>query len=203
MNMEWTKIIENFAKESNIDLLALEHDIICYQVSIDNAKTFLKFVQSNKSLRFVILTDLFAADFPEREKRFEIIYNLLSLQLNKRLLIKIILSENENAESVESVFQAAQWYEREIFDMYGINFNGSSDLRRILTDYGFVGHPLRKDFPLTGHLEVRYDEALETVIYEPVKLPQEFRVFDFLSPWHGPDNCLPGDEKAIKQEQKI
>ena len=202
--MEWINIIENFAKEQNIPLEPVViKEIPCYVTSLAQVKALLGFLQSSKILRFTMLTDLFAADFLEREKRFEVVYNLLSLQLNKRLVIKIAVAQREQPESVEDIFPAAQWYEREIFDMYGIEFLGSSDLRRILTDYEFTGHPLRKDFPLTGHVEVRYDHDSEKIIYEPVQLEQEFRHFDFASPWHGPDNCLPGDEKATKQDQKL
>lgn len=156
----------------------------------------LKTLRDGKDLRFTMLTDLFAADFPERNKRFEIVYNLLSLKLNKRVVIKI--QTEHLAPSVAEVFSAATWYEREVFDMFGVTFEGCPDMRRILTDYGFVGHPLRKDFPVTGHVQVRYDEELEKVIYEPVSLDQEFRDFDFVSPWKGSQYVLPGDEKATK-----
>jgi NADH-quinone oxidoreductase subunit C len=161
----------------------------------------LEFLKHHKELRFTVLTDLFAADFPERDKRFEVVYSLLSLKLNKRVLLKIDVAEDDPVHSITSIYSAACWYEREIFDMFGIEFKDAPDLRRILTDYGFKGHPLRKDFPLTGHVQVRYDETLEKVIYEPVLLEQEFRNFDFTSPWHGSrENILPGDEKATKQE---
>jgi len=153
-------------------------------------------LRDDKTLRFTILTDLFAADFPDRSERFEVVYNLLSLKLNKRLVIKI--HTKESAPSVASLFSTATWYEREAFDMFGIIFDGCPDMRRILTDYGFVGHPLRKDFPVTGHVQVRYDETLEKVIYEPVILDQEFRNFDFVSPWKGSEYVLPGDEKATQ-----
>lgn len=156
----------------------------------------LKTLRDDRDLRFTMLTDLFAADFPERSKRFEIVYNLLSLKLNKRLVIKVLTEAS--APSVAGVFSAATWYEREVFDMFGVTFDGCPDMRRILTDYGFVGHPLRKDFPVTGHVQVRYDETLEKVIYEPVSLDQEFRNFDFVSPWKGSQYVLPGDEKATK-----
>ena len=165
--------------------------------TLDIEKTLTK-LKTDKSLRFTILTDLFAADFPGRAKRFEIVYNLLSLENNQRIIIKTHLDDGEEISTVAGIFSAANWYEREIFDMFGVQFTGSHDLRRILTDYGFVGHPLRKDFPVTGHLQVKYDEELQKVVYEPVSLDQDFREFDFMSPWQTPTYILPGDEKATK-----
>ena len=159
----------------------------------------ISFVKKEQSLRFTILTDLFATDFLGDKKRFELSYSLLSLKLNKRLVLKVRLAEEESIQSICKIYSAACWYEREVFDMYGIIFDNAKDLRRILTDYGFKGHPLRKDFPLTGYVEVRYDEKLKEVIYESVTLDQEFRNFDFVSPWQGPNKgVLPGDEKATK-----
>ena len=177
-------------------------DILSITIAPQNiAKTLLKF-KTDKQLRFTILTDLFAADFPNREKRFEIVYNLLSLENNKRIIIKTHLDDGEEIHTASSIFSAATWYEREVFDMFGVTFTGSPDMRRILTDYGFVGHPLRKDFPVTGHVQVKYDETLQKVVYESVSLDQDFREFDFMSPWQGPNyvlpNVLPGDEKATK-----
>jgi NADH-quinone oxidoreductase subunit C len=162
----------------------------------DDIIPFLKFLQDSTNLRFTVLTDLFGADFPDRQKRFEIVYNLLSLEYNERFIVKLHAAVDEEVPSVTEVFKAAGWYEREAFDMYGVVFSGSPDLRRILTDYGFVGHPLRKDFPLTGHLQVKYDETLQKVVYVPVSLDQDYRNFDFISPWQGPNYILPGDEKA-------
>lgn len=165
-----------------------------------------KKLRDSAKLRFTILTDLFAADFPERLHRFEIVYNLLSLKLNERLVIKCEVHENEDMPTLTSVFRAADWYEREIFDLFGVEFKAHPDMRRILTDYGFSGHPLRKDFPVTGYVQVKYDEASQKVINEPVNLQQAYRSFDFLSPWQGPDYVLPGDEKAgpvkNKEERK-
>ena len=177
-------------------------DILSITIEPQNiAKTLLK-LKTDKQLRFTILTDLFAADFPNREKRFEIVYNLLSLENNKRIIIKTHLDDGEEIHTASSIFSAATWYEREVFDMFGVTFTGSPDMRRILTDYGFVGHPLRKDFPVTGHVQVKYDETLQKVVYESVSLDQDFREFDFMSPWQGPNyvlpNVLPGDEKATK-----
>ncbi len=147
---------------------------------------FLKHLKENTKLRFTILTDLFAADFPDRLHRFEIVYNLLSLENNVRIIVKTDASEKENVPSATRIFSAADWYEREIFDLFGVVFSGHNDLRRILTDYGFSGHPLRKDFPVSGYVQVRYDEKFERVINEPVKLQQSYRDFDFASPWLGP-----------------
>jgi NADH-quinone oxidoreductase subunit C len=148
------------------------------------------------ALRFVSFIDLCGADYPGREKRFDVVYHLLSPYKNRRIRIKIETDEVTPVPSIIDVFPAANWFEREAYDLYGILFSGHPDLRRILTDYGFEGHPLRKDFPLTGFVEVRYDEEQGRVVNEPVKLQQEFRNFDFLSPWEGTDYVLPGDEKA-------
>ncbi len=168
-------------------------------------------LRDNANYRFIQLIDLCACDYPERERRFDVVYHLLSLKLNGRVRIKVMTDEDTPVPSVVSVFPNADWYEREAFDMYGVFFDGHPDLRRILTDYGFHGHPLRKDFPMTGYVEVRYDEALKRVVYEPVKLPQEFRNFDFLSPWEGDHMnkpgtgytyVLPGDEKGDTPDVK-
>lgn len=146
---------------------------------------------------FEQLMDVTAVDYPEREERFEVVYILLSLKRNQRVKVKVSTDEDTPVASAISVYSAANWYERETWDMYGVFFDGHPDLRRILTDYGFEGHPFRKDFPLTGYVEVRYDEDQKRVVYEPVKLTQDFRSFDFLSPWEGMTNVmLPGDEKA-------
>lgn len=198
--MEFLDVIEKFLKKKNIEYSSLlVSGFSGYKIFSKDLVTFVQFLKKDKELRFTILTDLFATDFLNREKRFEIVYSLLSLELNQRILIKIELIEGELIDSLTSVYSAACWYEREVFDMFGIEFKNSPDLRRILTDYGFKGHPLRKDFPLTGHVQVIYDEKLEKVIYEPVLLEQEFRNFDFVSPWQGPgEYILPGDEKATK-----
>ena len=138
----------------------------------------------------------FGVDWPDREKRFDVVYNLLSLIHNRRIRIKVRTNEDEPVPSVTGVFASAGWFEREAWDLYGILFSGHPDLRRILTDYGFEGHPFRKDFPLTGYHELRYSEEEKRVVYEPVKLAQDFRSFDFMSPWEGAEYILPGDEKA-------
>ena len=157
----------------------------------------LAFLQSDANCQFKVLVDITAVDYPEREKRFEVVYNLLSVKWNRRVRVKLSVDEDTPVPSAVQLFAAAGWHERETFDMYGVFFSGNPDLRRILTDYGFDGHPLRKDFPLTGYVEMRYDEEQKRVIYEPVELRQEFRHFDFLSPWEGPEKyVLPGDEKA-------
>jgi NADH-quinone oxidoreductase subunit C len=145
---------------------------------------------------FINFIDLCGADYPAREKRFDVVYHLLSPRHNRRVRVKVQADETTPVPSIIDVFPAANWFEREAYDFYGMVFSGHPDLRRILTDYGFEGHPLRKDFPLTGFVEVRYDDAEKRVVYEPVQLVQEFRNFDFLSPWEGMDHVLPGDEKA-------
>lgn len=156
----------------------------------------LKRLRDDPRLAFTQLIGLCGADYPGRVKRFDVVYHLLSMTQNLRLRIKVATDEMTPVPSAFEVFPAASWYERETYDMYGVLFTGHPDMRRILTDYGFDGHPLRKDFPLSGFVEVRYDDALKRVVYEPVKLSQEFRSFDFLSPWEGTDYVLPGDEKA-------
>ena len=156
----------------------------------------LKFLRDDTMCKFVQLIDLCGVDYPARAKRFDVVYHLLSMHNNQRVRVKIEAGEEDAVPSVRGVFPCADWFEREAFDMYGILFAEHTDLRRILTDYGFEGHPLRKDFPLTGHVEVRYDDQQKRVVYEPVKLVQEFRNFDYLSPWEGAQYVLPGDEKA-------
>ena len=158
----------------------------------------LTFLRDHPDFRFHQLIDLCGVDYPQRERRFDVVYHLLSLVKNHRLRLKVQTDEDTAVPSITTIFPAADWFEREAFDMYGIFFEGHPDLRRILTDYGFHGHPLRKDFPMTGYVEVRYDDELKRVVYEPVKIT-EFRAFDFLSPWEGAKYALPGDEKAEKR----
>jgi NADH-quinone oxidoreductase subunit C len=165
-------------------------------VSAGRIVEVLRFLKDDSRFRFLQLVDICGVDYPQRLPRFDVVYHLLSLHLNQRVRVRIRTDEATAVPSVIGVFLAANWFEREAFDMYGILFSGHPDLRRLLTDYGFDGHPLRKDFPLTGHVEVRYDEVEKRVVYEPVKLMQEFRAFDFLSPWEGAKYILPGDEKA-------
>jgi NADH-quinone oxidoreductase subunit C len=159
----------------------------------------LSFLRDDPECRFKLLMDICGVDYPEREQRFEVVYHLLSLHHNQRVRLKLETDEETPVPSATRVYPAAGWFEREAWDLYGIFFADHPDLRRILTDYGFEGHPLRKDFPLTGHVELRYDDEQKRVVYEPVSLTQEFRRFDFLSPWEGTDYKLPGDEKAEDQ----
>ena len=156
----------------------------------------LSFLRDDAECGFICFIDICGVDYPQREKRFDVVYHLLAPYKNRRIRVKVGTDEDTAVPSSISVFPAANWFEREAFDLYGILFSGHPDLRRILTDYGFSGHPLRKDFPLTGYVEVRWDDEVKRVVYEPVKLTQEFRAFDYLSPWEGPDYALPGDEKA-------
>ncbi|MFO1123251.1 MAG: NADH-quinone oxidoreductase subunit C [Hyphomicrobiales bacterium] len=156
----------------------------------------LTFLRDDPECQFVCFTDICGADYPDRERRFDVVYHLLSPYKNRRIRVKLETDEETPVPTAIPVFPAANWFERETFDLYGVLFADHPDLRRILTDYGFAGHPLRKDFPLTGLVEVRYDDEAKRVVYEPVKLVQEFRSFDYLSPWEGTDYALPGDEKA-------
>ncbi len=156
----------------------------------------LRFLRDDPECAFFSFIDICGADYPGRAQRFEVVYHLMSPVQNTRIRVKLRTDEDSTVPSVTSVFPGADWFEREAYDLYGILFTGHPDLRRILTDYGFEGHPLRKDFPTTGFVEVRYDDEVKRVVYEPVELRQEFRNFDFLSPWEGTDYVLPGDEKA-------
>jgi NADH-quinone oxidoreductase subunit C len=160
------------------------------------------FLRDDPGCRFVCFIDITAVDWPSRQKRFDVIYHFLSPYINQRIRVKAELGEDETIASIIGVFRGADWFEREAYDLYGILFTGHPDMRRILTDYGFEGHPLRKDFPLTGFVEVRYDDEQKRVVYDKVRLAQEFRNFDFLSPWEGTDYILPGDEKAGTQAVK-
>ena len=169
------------------------------QAKRDDIVRVLTYLRDNVNCQFKQLVDLCGVDYPEREERFEVVYNLLSMTLNRRIRVKV-RTGGEPVPSVVGVFTTAGWFERECWDLYGVPFDGNPDLRRILTDYGFEGHPLRKDFPLSGFVEMRYDDEKKRVVYEPVKLTQEFRSFDFLSPWEGQPTQLPGDEKAEKNE---
>ena len=193
------KIINN---EFNSELSFFNNDkylgIYCKN---ENLHQLISFLKNNNKLKFNQLTEVTAIDFPSRELRFDIVYLFLSLSLNIRIMLKISINENEAVESITNLFKSANWYERECYDLFGIKFTNHPDLRRIMTDYNFEGHPLRKDFPLTGHTEVRYDDLEKKVLYEPVKLQQEFRNFDFASPWEGLPNELIGDDKAIEEDK--
>jgi NADH-quinone oxidoreductase subunit C len=181
-----------------VDILLDELAIVVRREAIVRALTFLR---DDVNCQFKQLMDVCAVDYPNRPERFEVVYNLLSLNHNRRIRVKVTTDERSAVPTVTGVFSSAGWWEREAYDLYGIWFRDHPDLRRILTDYGFEGHPLRKDFPLTGYVEVRYDDEQKRIVYEPVKLTQDFRNFDFLSPWEGMQQFLPGDEKA-KQNEK-
>ena len=168
------------------------------EANLANLDALMEFLRDDPACRFSTLVDITAIDHPERSQRFDMVYHLLSMYRNHRIRVKVKVGETDMVPSLTGLFPAANWFEREVFDMFGILFGGHPDLRRILTDYGFRGHPLRKDFPTTGYTEVRYDEALKRVVYEPVKLVQEYRQFDFMSPWEGADYILPGDQKGAK-----
>ncbi|SJZ55492.1 NADH-quinone oxidoreductase subunit C [Consotaella salsifontis] len=180
------KIEESIISNGELTIVVGSQDIV----------SVMTFLRDDPQTQFISFVDLCGVDYPAREQRFDVVYHLLSPRQNQRVRIKVRTGEDEPVPSVCDVFPGANWFEREAYDLYGILFTGHPDLRRILTDYGFEGHPLRKDFPLTGYVEVRYDEELKRVIYEPVALRQEFRNFDFLSPWEGAEYVLPGDEKA-------
>ncbi|WP_027258415.1 NADH-quinone oxidoreductase subunit C [Leisingera aquimarina] len=164
-------------------------------VTPSNIAGLVEFLKSDQNCKFSSLVDITAVDYPERGKRFDVIYHFLSMYRNQRIRLRAAVREDEMVPSIVDVHPSANWFEREVYDMFGILFSGHPDLRRILTDYGFRGYPLRKDFPTTGYTEVRYDEAQKRVVYEPVKLVQEYRQFDFMSPWEGAEYILPGDEK--------
>ncbi|WP_071796923.1 NADH-quinone oxidoreductase subunit C [Natronohydrobacter thiooxidans] len=178
----------------------VSHKLAFGELTVTTTPTHLvkliRHLQIDESMRFSTLVDITGVDYPGRRKRFEVVYHFLSMYLNQRIRVKLAVGEDEIIPSITQVHPSANWFEREVFDMFGILFSGHPDLRRILTDYGFRGHPLRKDFPTTGYTEVRYDEALKRVVYEPVNLVQEYRQFDFMSPWEGAEYILPGDEKT-------
>jgi len=173
-----------------------DHDELILTCRRDQVVRLLTFLRDDSNCLFKVLIDICGVDYPERTERFDVVYQLLSLRHNQRVRVKVRCGEGDMVPSAVGVFSAAGWFERETWDLYGVPFSGHPDLRRLLTDYGFDGHPMRKDFPLTGHVEVRYDEAQKRVVYDPVKLTQAFRSFDFMSPWEGADYVLPGDEKA-------
>ena len=192
-------IIKNYDKELNF----YENDkYLGILVNFSETYSLIKFLKDDKQLLFNQQIDITAIDYPTREIRFEIVYILLSLSLNLRTLVKNSIIENQNIDSITTIHKSANWYERESYDLFGIKFNNHPDLRRIMTDYNFEGHPLRKDFPLTGHTEVRYDDIEKKVLYEPVKLTQEYRNFDYTSPWQGIPNQLIGDEKANNEDNE-
>ena len=177
----------------------LAWDVSFNELNIDVAPAnifgLIEFLKADATCRFSTLVDITAVDYPNRPKRFDVVYHLLSMYQNQRIRLRVSIRDEDMLPSVTDIHPSANWFEREVFDMFGILFSGHPDLRRILTDYGFRGHPLRKDFPTTGYTEVRYDEAQKRVVYEPVSLVQEYRQFDFMSPWEGAEYVLPGDEK--------
>ncbi|EFO33615.1 NADH-quinone oxidoreductase chain 5 [Roseibium sp. TrichSKD4] len=174
----------------------VDYGELTISVAASDILDVVRYLRDNSACKFVNLTDVCGVDWPAREKRFDVVYHFLSPFQNQRIRVKVMTDEDTPVPSITPIFPGAEWFEREAYDMYGILFSGHPDLRRILTDYGFDGHPLRKDFPLTGFVEVRYDDEKKRVVYEPVRLNQEFRNFDFLSPWEGTDYVLTGDEKA-------
>ena len=182
------------------DVLAtrLAHGELTVEVPLAAIRGFVRFLKSDPRCQFKTLIDITAVDYPDRPARFDVVYHFLSMWQNHRIRVKCAVREEAMVPSITGEFACADWFEREVFDMFGILFADHPDLRRILTDYGFSGHPLRKDFPTTGYVEVRYDEVEKRVVYEPVKLVQEYRRFDFMSPWEGAQYVLPGDDKAPK-----
>jgi NADH-quinone oxidoreductase subunit C len=189
------------ALPDQVESVDISRDELVIVVRRESIVRVLTFLRDDVNCQFKQLMDVCGVDYPGRPERFEVVYNLLSLTHNRRIRVKVWTDEQSAVPTVTGVFNSAGWWERETYDLYGIWFREHPDLRRILTDYGFEGHPLRKDFPLTGYVEVRYDDELKRIVYEPVKLTQDFRNFDFLSPWEGMQQFLPGDEKA-KQNKR-
>jgi len=194
-----TSSLEQAIKSAEIRYGELTLDVL-----VERLTDVMTFLRNDPSCRFSVLIDICGVDYPEKAQRFEVVYHLLSMHQNHRIRVKLQVDDETPVPSIVELYPTANWYEREAFDMYGILFSDHPDLRRLLTDYGFSGYPLRKDFPLTGHVEVRYDDEKKRVVYDPVALTQEFRNFDFMSPWEGAQYILPGDEKAeddSKQEE--
>ncbi len=198
------KILSQIIINDNVlNRLIIETQITYQELSIlvkkDSLEQVMIKLKKEEAYSFGVLIDICGIDYPNKKSRFTVVYQLLSLKHNQRIKVKVETSDEDFIPSIKSIFSTAHWYEREVWDMYGIFFEGNDDLRRILTDYGFSGFPMRKDFPLTGNVEVRYDMEKQKIIYEPVKLAQEFRDFDFQSPWEGEEYILPGDEKTTKK----
>ncbi|HEY4202239.1 MAG TPA: NADH-quinone oxidoreductase subunit C [Devosiaceae bacterium] len=193
-----TALGEHLSRElaNSIESQSIAYGELTLVVRRDAIVDVTRFLRDDSLCRFISITDVCGVDYPERDERFDVVYHLLSPTRNLRIRVKLSTDGDTPVPSITGVFRGADWFEREAYDLYGILFSGHPDLRRLLTDYGFDGHPLRKDFPTTGFVELRYDEERKRVVYEPVKLPQEFRNFDYLSPWEGTDYVLPGDEKA-------
>ena len=193
--------LSSYLREMRGDLFldaSISYDELNLSATPETILALLTFLRDDARCGFISMIDICGVDWPQREKRFDVVYHLLSPKQNLRIRIKVAVADGESVPSATAVYKGAEWFEREAWDMYGIPFSGHADLRRLLTDYGFEGHPLRKDFPTTGYVEVRYDDAAKRVVYEPVELKQEFRNFDFMSPWEGTEYVLPGDEKAAK-----
>jgi len=183
------------ARPNEVEETAIAHGELTVTTTVAELHPLIAYLRDNAACAFTTLIDITAVDWPARESRFDIVYHFLSMPQNQRIRVKAPCGEDEVIRSIVDLHPSAEWYEREVFDMFGLLFSGHPDLRRILTDYGFRGHPLRKDFPTTGYTEVRYDETLKRVVYEPVQLVQEYRTFEFMSPWEGAEYVLPGDEK--------
>jgi len=175
---------------------AITHGELTMEIAPSSLVSFVEFLKNDRTCRFSTLVDITAIDYPARPARFDVVYHFLSMYRNHRIRLRLAARDDDMLASIVTVHPSANWFEREVFDMFGLLFTGHPDLRRILTDYGFRGHPLRKDFPTTGYTEVRYDEVQKRVVYEPVSLVQEYRQFDFMSPWEGAEYILPGDDKA-------
>ena len=190
-------LIESKQEESVLSASVLSGELVINAVP-SKIVSLMEFLRSNPNLQCSTLIDLTAVDYPARDKRFDVVYHLLSMYQNLRVRIKVSINDDELIPSIFQTHKAAEWFEREVFDMYGIRFSDHPDLRRLLTDYGFKGHPLRKDFPTTGYSEVRYDEVQKAVIYEPVSLSQEYRQFDFMSPWEGAEYIQPQDTDKVE-----
>ncbi len=199
MSDDLTELGENIANKLSDAITATgvsEFGDLVLNVKLDKIPKVVEFLKSNSAMKFSTLIDITAVDYPSRTKRFEMVYHFLSMYTNTRIRLKAQVAEDGMVPSIHEIHPGANWFEREVFDMYGVLFSGHPDLRRILTDYGFRGYPLRKDFPTTGYTELRYDEVAKRVVYEPVSLTQEYRQFDFMSPWEGAQYILPGDDKA-------
>jgi NADH-quinone oxidoreductase subunit C len=193
---------EHVARTKGVNGFVVTNGELNIHADAAQVEAVMKFLRDDKKCQFINIIDVCGVDYPTREKRFDVVYHLLSPKKNVRVRVKVQTDEQTPVPSITGIFPGANWFEREAYDMYGILFTGHPELRRLLTDYGFEGYPLRKDFPLTGFVEVRWDDEVKRVVYEPVRLAQEFRNFDFLSPWEGTDYVLPGDEKAKAEAKK-
>ena len=204
MNLDIKELGEYISSTISADVedVAFAQNELALTVAVPSLIKVLGFLRDDPNCQFKQLMDVCGIDYPSREKRFGVVYNLLSLTMNLRVRVTVWTDEDTPVPTATNLFSSANWFEREVWDLYGVYFSEHPDLRRILTDYGFEGHPLRKDFPLTGYVELRYDDEQKRVVYEPVKLTQEFRTFDFLSPWEGVQSVLPGDEKAEQPDNE-